>query len=119
VADTIEVTVNLSPDGWTIEADVIAHAVLPTYIFLYENSGQNVLGRYFGVCNFKELSKYQEWQGTAVPQFGNKFVRHNHAKITLPISSDPNSTVSNLINTAKALKQELSSVENTTTVYTI
>jgi hypothetical protein len=117
--DSLSVTINLTDEGWVVEADVVDHSILPLELFLYENTGEQTLGRYYGVCNFEELGKYQVWNNEVIPAFGNRFVRHNHAKITVPISTDPTKVVTNMVNTTKALKKELSSVESKTTVYPI
>lgn len=119
MTDSVQVTINLTDEGWVIEADVVQSSLLPLEVFLYENTGENVLGRYYGVCNFEELGKYQVWTETPIAPFGNRFVRHSHAKITVPLSTDPDHVVQNIIATAKALKKELTSKTSTTTVYPI
>ena len=51
--------------------------------------------------------------------FGNKFVRTDQAKITVPISVDPSYVVSNLIATATSLKAEITAKADTSHVYQI
>jgi hypothetical protein len=119
MTDSVQVTINLTDEGWVIEADVVQNTLLPLEIFLYENTGTDVLGKYYGVCNFEELGKYQVWAGATIAPFGNRFVRHSHAKITVPLSTDPDKVVQNILATTKALKKELTSKTSTTTVYPI
>jgi hypothetical protein len=119
MADSITVTVSVSGNFWVIEAQVNSPTVLPSEIFAYSNTGTSMLGEYTGVCNFEELSRFQIWNSEPLPMFGNKFVRSDRAKITVPISVDPTYVTSNLINTAKTLKAEITAKANTSHVYQI
>lgn len=117
--DAITVNIALSGDSWTITAQVTTPSVLPAAIFIYENTGTTILGDYVGVCSFDELQRLQVWNSQALPVFGNKFVRSTQAKITVPISVDPSTVTTNLINTAKTLKAEMLANATSSRVYQI
>jgi hypothetical protein len=120
MADNISVVTELSNNQWTITAEVVAGStVLPAEIFVYENLGTTTLGPYVGVCDRAELLRFQIWTGTAIPKFGNRFVRTSQAKINVSLSSDPQPVITNLISSAKALKTELLAETSSTTVHTI
>lgn len=119
MADSITLTTELQGDNWSITGSVTPGGVLPPDIFVYKNTGTTTLGSYVGVCKLSELQRIQIWNGEAIPKFGNKFVRSNQAKITLPVSEDPSKVTFNIINTAKALKLEMLAASSSTTVYTI
>lgn len=116
-ATEIQVTVELSGDGWTITTTVVPGGILPAEIFVFENTGGADLGDYVGVCSFDEMKRIQVWVGTPVPKFGNRFVRAAQAKINVPLSADTKAVVDNILLTAKALKTEISAVTSTTTIY--
>ncbi len=119
MADVITVTTELNDDSWEITASVSSPDVLPAEIFTYNNTGTTTLGTYVGVCSKGELERFQVWQGSALPVFGNRFVRHDEAKISVDISRDPQIIVDNLLDTARTLKAQLSSVVSTTNLYSI
>jgi hypothetical protein len=79
----LQVTTVLQGEQWVITATVTENSFLPPFIFAYENTGTTTLGSYVGIVNIEELNRYQEWQGAAIPMFGNRFVRSNQAKITI------------------------------------
>lgn len=62
----------------------------PKSIFLYENNGTEILGRFIGVANVDELVKYKEWKGTPIPSFGNRYVRYNQVQTTLSFTDNGN-----------------------------
>lgn len=119
MADSITLTTELQGDSWSITGSVTPGGVLPAEIFVYKNTGTVTLGPYVGVCKLSELQRIQIWAGVAIPKFGNKFVRSDQAKITLPVSEDPSLVTFNIINTAKALKTEMLAASSSTTVYPI
>lgn len=119
MSDAITITTSLSGNSWVIEAFVSTPVALPAEIFTYENTGTTALGVYIGVCNFEELTRFQIWNSQALPMFGNKFVRTDRAKITVPISVDPSLVTTNLISTATALKAEITAKASTSHVYQI
>ena len=119
ITDAITVLTELSGDSWSITGTVTLGTTLPADIFVYENTGMTTLGPYVGVCNLNELKRIQVWTGAAVPKFGNRFVRTNQAKITVPVSVDPGTLTLNMIATAKLLKVEMAAASSSTTVYPI
>ena len=119
MADTLQVTTELSTDSWTITGTVTPGGTLPAEIFIYENTGTDQLGKYVGVCNLAELTRLRVWSGTPIPVFGNRFVRWGQAKINLSLDADTAFTISNMVSSAKTLKTEMLAVASTTTVHTI
>lgn len=119
MSDAITVKVSLSGNFWLIDAQVTTPGALPAEIFAYENTGTTTLGVYIGICNLEELTRFQIWNSQALPVFGNKFVRTDRAKITVPISVDPAYITNNLIKTATSLKAEITAKADTSHVYQI
>lgn len=105
--------------GWDITAVVADKDTLPEEIFVYENTGTNVLGNYVGVCDLSELKRIQVWSGQALPKFGNRFVRTSQAKIRVALTVGPSHIIDNMVSTTKALKNELIAASSTTTIYPI
>ncbi|HET8686552.1 MAG TPA: hypothetical protein VFM18_07785 [Methanosarcina sp.] len=76
MADTLSITTQLVGDKYEVTASLTSLDVLPAAIFLYENTGNTSLGEYQGVCQLSDLTTRQEFTGTAIDTFGNKFVRY-------------------------------------------
>lgn len=117
MADSIKITTELKDSSWVITATVVPGSNLPKDIFVYENTGSNVLGDYIGVCNLSEFKRLQVWAESPIPLFGNRFVRSDQAKIILSLDADPTITTNIILSTAKNLKTELASAESTSKVY--
>lgn len=119
MSSQLQITTQLNNDLWTITATVIPGGTLPQGIFIYNNTGSDVLGPYIGVCNISELTRLQLWSGSVLPVFGNKFVRYSQAKINISIQEDLDSVIQNLINTATLLSKEIQAQGNSTQTVTI
>lgn len=117
MTDSLVVTVELVSTHWEITAEVNPNDLLPSHIFIFENTGNLILGKYVGVANLDELKRIQEWNYVSIPIFGNKFVRTNQAKIQVPLSVVPQTIVDNMVSSAKTLKTQLQAASSTTTVY--
>jgi hypothetical protein len=121
--DAITITVNKVGDEIVIAATVNDGAVtLPPAIFTYVNSGTTTLGDYFGVCNANELGRFQEFTGTAIPVFGNAFVRARQAKISLPLTATKeviDRATLNIRMNCSILKSELAPRLGTSTIYSV
>lgn len=111
----LQITTALDGDKYTITATVLPGSYLPQNIFLYQNTGTTQLGDYYGVANTDELTRFQVFTGTAIPKFGNAFVRYSQAKIVLNVQDDAASVISNIKlgaqNLSAALKLAASSTQ--------
>ena len=85
---TLQVITSIVDDKYKVEADLITPGDLPTEIFVYSNSGTENLGEFQGVCTLREYTGLQTFNETAVPVFGNKFLKHNKAIIFVELSED-------------------------------
>lgn len=119
MASTINVITELQGDHYLITATVQAGGTLPREIFVYENSGSNTLGNFYGTCSVEELGRFQIFTGTAIPTFGNRFVRYQEAKIHVNLSDDPISVVNSLIKNVKLLSTTLQTKITTSANYII
>lgn len=115
----LQITTTLDGDQQTITATVLPGGYLPQDIFLYQNTGTTALGDYYGVANTDELKRFQAWTETAIPKFGNAYVRYSSAKITLNAGDNAASVISNLTLGAQNLSNALKLAASTTTVITI
>lgn len=111
----LQITTSLDGDKYTITATVLPGGYLPQNIFLYQNTGTNQLGDYYGVANTDELTRFQVWNSTPIPKFGNAFIRYSQAKIVLNVQDDVASVISNIKlgaqNLSAALKLAASSTQ--------
>jgi len=115
----LQITTQLDGDTYTITAQILAGSYLPANIFLYKNTGTTTLGDYYGVADTTELTRFQVFTGTAIPKFGNEFVRFNQAKITLNVQEDSTAVINNITNSVKRLSAALKLAASTTQVITI
>lgn len=115
---TLTVTKDLQNGSWVITGQ-ISGGSLPTAIFVYENSGTNVLGPYAGVVNFEDIARFQQWAGVAIPTFGNKFVRHTTGIINVTQGSDPDVVISRLTDSVKILNSTFTAKHSSTQVITL
>jgi hypothetical protein len=113
-ASQLLITTALEVDQIVITASVVSGGFLPPNIFLYKNTGATTLGAYWGVANTDELTRFQVWNGVAIPAFGNAFVRSNQAKIFLSVQGDVQDTIAHITKTAQTLSTALQTASSTT-----
>ena len=119
MSSNLQVLTELQGDHYLVTATVQTGGTLPQEIFIYENSGSNVLGEFFGTCSVEELGRFQIFQGVTIPTFGNKFVRYGQAKIKVALDDDPVAVVNALIKNVKLLSTTLQTKTNTSATYII
>jgi hypothetical protein len=115
----LQVTTQLEGDKITVTALILPNGFLPQNIFLYKNTGTNALGDYYGVANVEEMTRFQIFTGTAIPKFGNAFVRFNQAKITLSVNDDSASVIAAITQGVTNLSAAMKLAASTTKVITI
>ena len=118
MANSFTVTKNLVNDHWEILGSVGA-GPLPPEVFIYSNTGTAELGTFLGVCSVAELQRLQIFNGVRIDIFGNKSVRHGTLKITVAIGVNPDTVITNIINSLKQLSIAYSSVLSSTQTVTI
>ncbi|MNK27649.1 hypothetical protein D3C87_460110 [compost metagenome] len=116
---SIEITTQIEGDKIVVTAKVLDNSFLPDEIFIYKNNGTTTLGDYYGICDKDELTRFQVWSGTAIPVFGNQFVRYGSAKIVLDIQADVQRTIDNLVKTATDLSTALKTASSSTQIVNI
>lgn len=105
MAANLSFTTEVGQDGkWTITASILVGSDIPRDVFLYENTGTTTLGSYFGVADLGEYKRFQPWTGTAIPAFGNKYVRSATAVIQIPLTEDPNVIKAQMVATIKSFR---------------
>ena len=52
-------------------------------VFLYKNTGTNVMGEYFAVASLAQLNRFQVWNNKPIPLFANAYYLNNYAKISV------------------------------------
>lgn len=105
--------------NWSANITLTPGSTLPAAIFVYLNTGTNQLGDYVTVCSFDELQRFQIWQGVPIPVLGNKYVRHDQAKITRSSLAELQTTVATLTAAVKQLVVEIGANPSTTTIIPI
>ena len=96
MSSTLNVTKQLTNEGWVVTANVSAGGSIPRENFLYENTGTVSLGEYQGVVTVVDLPRIQIWNFQVIPVLGNKYVRHSSATLIVPKDTDPDSVISRL-----------------------
>lgn len=86
---SFQITTAVLGSNLVVNASIVTPADIPTDIFLYDNTGTDQLGQYYGVANLQDYSRIQAWTGTPIPIFGNKYVKHTVANLSLPIETTP------------------------------
>ena len=119
MSSSLTVVTELRGDHYLITANVVAGGTLPQEIFIYENSGTDVLGDFYGTCSVDELGRFQIFSGTPIPTFGNRFIRYGQAKIIVALNDDPVAVVTALIKNVKLLSVTLQTKTNTSATYII
>jgi len=119
MSNSLQFTQTFDGSNWSADITVTSGSTLPTAIFVYLNTGTDQLGEYVTTCSFDELQRFQIWQGTPIPVFGNKYVRHDRAKITRSSLAELQTTVAILTAAVKQLVAEIGANPSTTTVIPI
>lgn len=120
ITSHVSVSKELTNTGWAVTAAVVPGGVLPLDIFLYTNTGQLTLGDYSGVVGFDRIQNTQIFdEHVTYPTFGNKFLRHNQAKINVDFDTDVNLVITQLIASIQSLSSAYQAGANSTTVYDI
>lgn len=119
--DYLNYTKDFSDGKWVITAEVLQGpetGVIPSACFLYVNTGTSTLGDYYSVCGLAELQRFQVWAGTAIPKFGNNYVRHTRAVFAVQSNADPDKVIADMVVSLKVLKKQIttSSVSATVTI---
>lgn len=115
----LSVSKELIDNVWVITASVVDGGILPSNIFVYENTGSATLGSFYGTANVADLSRLQVWAGSAIPQFGNKFVLSDEAKIYVSQGATADSVIAALVANVKLLSTELQTVNTSTQIIDI
>lgn len=120
MANQLQITQQLLPTGqWSLVASLVQGSDLPPAIFVYENTGKLELGKYIGVCNSDELARLQEFTGTAIKVFANKYVRSSTAKIVLDSADQIPNVTTHMSATIKSLVSQISAIGNSTQIINI
>jgi hypothetical protein len=118
VGDYLNVIVDIDASGHRILSMNLlqvngVYPNLPGPIFIYTNTGTTTLGDYQGVCGINELARLQIYNSnTAIPIFGNAYVRHNTAKIVIGLTDDHTIIVNQTVANLKALSTAFKSKKN-------
>lgn len=120
MASQLTVLKELAPDHWVVTAAIGAEQTLPTTIFLYTNTGTVLLGSYVGVVGIENMPSTQVWDGaTVIPPFGNKYLRHDQAKINVGFSEDVDAVIASLVASVQTLSTAYQAAASSTIIYDI
>lgn len=114
--DKLSVTIRLVGDKYEVTATLVERDVLPAAIFLYENTGEQTLGEYYGVCQVADLTHRQEFVGEVIDPFGNKYVRYSSLLKLVDSIEDAESVRAWTTETVKILKQQMLSAAPETVI---
>lgn len=115
MSSRLQITTSLTDDGYLVTAQLLPGSSLPDNIFIYTNTGTTDLGTYQGIVTLDDIARMQIWNGTAIPTFGNKYVRYNQAKIQVSLGTDVKSVISvltqNITNLSSAFQAQSTSTQ--------
>lgn len=103
---TLNISVSLVGDKYQVTGNITPGGDLPTDIFAYENTGSSELGTFCGITSKSEFTQFQTWQGTAIPVFGNRFVKYGQIKINVSLSDNVDEVISNLVSSISEFAKE-------------
>jgi hypothetical protein len=119
MASSLSVTTQITNDGNIELTAEVTDGILPKDVFIYENTGDTNLGGYIGVCNLEEYQRLQTFTGTAIPMFGNKYVKYRQAKILLGLDDDITGVIRHITNTLTFLSFSMSNPSSSTQIINI
>ena len=100
---SITATTELLNDHYLVTITLNPGSNLPNEVFVYENSGDNTLGEYYGVCSLEDIARLKIFSGVTIPTFGNRFLRYGQAKIKVNLPNDPNAVIDVVANSLRQL----------------
>jgi hypothetical protein len=109
-------TTSLVNDSYHIQVNVTGGSQLPSGIFVYENSGTNLLGKYYGICSLAELTRLTLFTGEVLPVFGNRFVRSTQADISVPLDSDIAGIIATISHSVRLLNKAYTGLGSVTSI---
>ena len=107
MSDKLSVTIEFVRDHYEVTAEMVELEVLPAAIFLYENFGTVTLGEFQGVAFLSDLTSRQEFTGTPIDTFANKYVRKAEMFQSASSEEEAEKIKEHLINSVKNLKAEV------------
>lgn len=121
MSNELVVSTEINGDHWLVSAELSLNSTLPKEIFLYENQGDTSLDstNFFGTCSVSDLTKFKAFTGTAIPVFGNRYIRYHQAKIRVDFLSDLDRVVTALVANVTSFKNAYSLLTKQTKVYTL
>lgn len=99
------ITITTAIDGTSriITCTVNTGADIPHDIFLYENNN-GVPGVFFAVCALSDYNRFQTYTGSAIPVFGNKYIKQTSGAKILNITDDYSTVAPTFIESCQAFR---------------
>lgn len=119
MANTVTITKRLTNDGWSISGALNSGGSIPTDIFVYENSGTEVLGSWHSVVTIPDMTKIPRWTGAAVPTAKSAWVRSSTIKILIDTTQDVDEVISQLKASLQKFVKEFNSEKESTKTYVL
>lgn len=119
MSSTLNVTTSLVGNQYQVTGSLASGASLPPAVFLYQNTGGTTLGNYVGVAGIAELTRFQVFNGTAIPIFGNMYVLAPTISSLLPVGADPKVFISNTVTDLETLSKAYQTLKSVTQQYLI
>lgn len=101
------ITINTIVQGTTrsITCTVNAGSDIPLDIFLYENDN-GVPGDFFAVCALSDYQRFQTYTGTAIPVFGNKYLKQTFGQKELDVSVDYSTVAPSFVSSCQSFRND-------------
>ena len=113
---SLSVTKDLMEDHWLLTISVVDGSDIPKSIFVYTNSGGNSLGEYYGVCDVNDFTRLKAFTGEAVPVFGNRFLKHDQAKIKVQLQDDVSQVILETVDSVNLFRTSYLAVRTSTNI---
>jgi hypothetical protein len=105
MATTVNITEAIQDGKWHVTTSISVGSDIPRDIYMYENTGTG-LGSYMGVCTIAEYKKLQSFTGTAIPTFGNKYIRSDTGVNVVPLTTDPKTISDKMVSDITSFRTE-------------
>ena len=113
-SDTVKIETIFHKEYYLITGSLVDNEMLPAEVFMYENTGTEALGDYYGVCSFSELTSTKILNTSAIPIFRNKYVRSSKIKIKAYSQDEVTMLINHITVSLKNLIAEIQNQETNT-----
>lgn len=119
MANLALLTKRLTNSGWVVTGKITESSTVPRDVFVYENTGTPVLGKFHSVVMVQDMPRIRAWEGEEVPLSQGKFVRFSNLTLEVSLEDDVDAVIAELIASLKSFVREFTLTPETTVSYVL